>query len=123
MLTDYLIIVAAVTTGTLIWRNIKIDHPSFSEKVRSLPLIGGSLSCGFCFALWASLGAVVYSNPLIGWNPDHVLIESIFPVANFFVSWFAVGAGVLLFRSVIIVLLELGAIVKHQHAAQHGKGH
>ncbi len=109
MLTDYLIIVSATSAVTLIWRNLKEDHPSLKRAVGSIPFFGEALSCGFCFAMWASLAAVLVHDPLAGWQGP-------FPIVA---SWLSVGSGVLLLRSAIIVLLEAGAVLKHRHQSGH----
>jgi hypothetical protein len=121
MLTDSLIIIAAITAATLIWRTLKDDHPAFKHWVRDLPLVGKSLSCGFCMPMWTTFFAVCIYNPLESWTPMQGTIGGAFwPLILFFSGWFTIGAGVLLLRSLIIVLMEAGSVLKHQHEAGHG---
>ncbi len=120
MFEDYFILTSAIATATLIWRNLKEDHPIFKSRVATLPLIGEALSCGFCFAVWMSLLGVVILNPMSTWHPDPLRLGGIFAqIFLFLASWFAVAAGVLFIRSVVIVLLELGAVLKHRHQSNH----
>ena len=118
MFTDYLIVATAVSTATLVWRNLKEDHPQFKKWVAELPFVGGALSCGFCASLWMTLIGVLLLNPIASWS--HVSgLGAASGVASLITGWFSVGAGVLLLRSVIVVLLELGGVLKHKHHQGH----
>jgi hypothetical protein len=120
MLTDYFIIVAATSALTLIWRALKDDHPRFKQWIADLPFIGEALSCGFCAAMWFSLAAVLFANPLATYQtPFSVSFGVLLPLANRIVAWLTVGTAVLFTRSLIIVLLELGGNLKHQHRSRH----
>jgi hypothetical protein len=113
MFTDYLIITASITAVTILWRTVKDDRPRFKEFVRGLPLIGEPLSCGVCVSFWFSLPVVLVFNPLALWQP--------YPLLNLLCGWLCVSIGVLLLRSLIIVLLEAGATLKHRHHDSHNK--
>jgi uncharacterized membrane protein len=119
MFTDYLIVVTAVSTATLVWRNLKEDHHQFKKWVAELPVVGGALSCGFCASLWMTLVGVLLLNPIASWSHLSGFGGTGRFVVGLLVGWFSVGAGVLLLRSGIVVLLELGGVLKHQHSQGH----
>ncbi len=122
MLEDYFILSATLATITLVWRNLKEDHPALKSSVASIPFFGGALSCGFCFAVWVSLLGVMLLDPLNGWYPTGLHAGGgAREMFLFTTSWFSVSVGVLFIRSIIIVLLELGAVLKHQHQSGHNK--
>lgn len=117
MYTDYFILVAVVSTATILWRTIKDDHPKLKTFIRNLPFVGEPLSCGVCTSAWFSLVAILFINPLAQWNPD--LYTPLLPVARLFCAWFAVTGGVLIARGIISVLLDGGAVLKHKHTTSH----
>lgn len=120
MLTNYLLITITIAAVTLLWRTFKDDHPAFKAWVRSLPLVGEALSCGVCVSFWFTLPVILLTNPLSPWQPT--LAESVLwltPIISFFTTWMSVSFGVLFSRSVVIVLLEAGATLKHRHEATH----
>lgn len=120
MFIDSLILIFSITTATLIWRTLKDDHPAFKRFVRELPIIGESLSCGFCMPMWTTFFVVLIYNPIATWIPAQGSVGGDWwPFWSFIVGWFTVGAGVLLLRNLIIVLMEAGALLKHRHEAGH----
>ncbi len=110
MFTNYLIFTASLTTLALIWRAILLDHPTFAEKVRIFPIVGGSLYCGFCAPLWCTLIAVCFYNPV-------ALFAS--PIASLITGWLTVGAGVLFLRNLIAVLMEANGVLTDMHRSSH----
>ncbi len=120
MFTAYLIITGVVSTTTLIWRNLKMDHPQIKAYVTKLPLIGGALSCGFCSSMWFSLLGVLIVNPIQMWETGATIFTGI-PHDVFVLcsGWFTVGLGVLFSRSAVIVLMEASAVLKHMHHENH----
>jgi hypothetical protein len=113
MIIDFLIVTAVTTTAALIWRALLLDHPRLLKLVRKLPLIGGTLSCGFCAALWFSLIAVLIENPFLLWRPSLPMITKLF------IGWFALGAGVLFLRNLIAVLMEGNGVLTEMHRRNH----
>lgn len=115
MLTSYCIIVASIATVALIWRTLLLDHPSLLSFVESIPLVGGSLRCGFCATVWLSFFGTLFYNPLASW-------ASQFPsMIGFFISFLAIAAGVLLVRNLIAILMEGGGVLTGMHRREHQK--
>lgn len=106
MLAHYLIFTTSLTTIALIWRAILLDHLKFAEWIHKLPIIGGSLYCGFCTPLWLTFFAVLLYNPLPYF---------------FIISWLVTGAGVLFLRNLIALLMEANGYVTDLHRSRHGK--
>jgi hypothetical protein len=121
MLFNYFIAATVASTASLLWRALKDDHPKFKEWVKELPfLIGSALTCGFCASLWFTLITILFINPFAGEQiPFTFNWGALLPFANLMVAWFAVGTGVLILRSLVVVLLELGGNLKHQHQTRH----
>lgn len=120
MITDYLIITSIVAGITVLWRTIKNDYPRFKAWVGNIPVVGEALNCGVCTSYWFSLVAVLVANPLANWHlPLDFSIAPLTPLADLLAQWICLGTSVLLLRSVIIVLLDLGAILSHRHRSQH----
>ena len=114
MLTNYLILTAAIASATILFRTLKDDHPSFKRFIRELPLIGESLSCGVCISYWFSLPVVIVADPLGSWE----FLPPV-PLLHFATSWLVLGVSVLFARSLVIVLLEAAAVLKHRHQSGH----
>ena len=106
MFTHYLIFTASLTTVSLIWRAILLDHPAFAKKVEALPIVGPSLYCGFCAPLWLTFFVVLFYNPLPYF---------------FIISWLTAGTGVLFLRNLIALLMEANGYVTDLHRSRHEK--
>lgn len=115
MFTTFFILVMVVAGVTILWRTLKDDHPKLKTFVQNLPVVGEALMCGICIAYWFSLPVALVMDIFPMWQAQ----TSVDPIALFFVEWIALGTGVLLLRSAIIVLLEAGAILKHRHHSSH----
>jgi hypothetical protein len=120
MLTHFFLTTLAVSGATILWRTIKDDHPRFKAFVIGLPLVGPALQCGICISYWFSLAALAVVDPLPGWRPalPHGL-GGLEPLLMLGIVWFALGTAVLFTRSLIIVQLEAGGILKHRHLSIH----
>lgn len=120
MLIHFALTCLAVAGATILWRTIKDDHPRFKKFIVNLPLVGPALQCGICVSYWFSLVALALVDPLPGWRPvlpyDLGLFE---PAIILGLMWFALGTAVLFARSLIIVQIEAGGILKHRHLAIH----
>lgn len=120
MITHFILTTLAVAGATILWRTVKDDFPAFKKFVIGLPLVGPALQCGICVSYWFSLAAIALINPLPGWYP--VLPYDLGAFEAFLVlgiQWFALGTAVLFTRSLIILQLEAGGILKHRHLAIH----
>lgn len=109
VITDTVFIISLVTSIALIWRALLLEHPRLLEFVENLPLIGGSLRCGFCSAVWCTLIVVTVHDPLA------VLHPSLFPVLRIFLDWLALVPGVLLLRNIISTFMEGTGVLTHIH--------
>lgn len=116
MLTNYLVLTIAVASATILFRTLKDDHPSFKRFIRELPLVGQSLSCGVCISYWFSLPVVIVADPLAPWTFFPTI-----PLVHFIASWLVLGVSVLFVRSLVIVLLEAAAVLKHRHQVGHAQ--
>lgn len=112
-MTDFLIVTGATATMGAVWRMLLDDHPQLRTLVGPLPYVGGSLICGFCSTLWFSLAATLVFDPLGFWQPQAPALLALGA------KWFALGAAALTVRNGILCLVDLGAILKHQHRALH----
>jgi hypothetical protein len=110
---DFLIVAAVTTTSALIWRSLLMDHPALLEHVEKLPIIGGVLTCGFCFTVWLSLLAVMLYNPLSLW---HTELPALIRLT---IGWFTLSAAVLFLRNLIAVLMEANGILSDKHQRLH----
>ncbi len=109
MLIDFLIVTAVTTTTALIWRALLLDHEKLLNFVKKIPLIGGALTCGFCFTVWLCLIVVLIYTPLVFWN----YVDN--SVIGIFVAWFTLSAAVLFLRNLIAVLMEGNGVLTHKH--------
>ncbi len=109
MFIEYLILVSFITTTALIWRTALLDHPRLLAFIESIPIIGGALRCGFCSVLWLTLLGVLVHNPFA------VYLVEVPAIIEIWIGWFVVGAGVLLFRNTLAVLLEGAGVLTHLH--------
>ena len=115
MFTNYCILAASTATIALIWRTLLLDHPRILAFVESIPLIGGALRCGFCAAVWLSLLAVLFYNPLTTQTQQ-------FPfVIGLAISWLALSAGVLFIRNLIAALMEGTGVLTALHRREHNE--
>jgi hypothetical protein len=113
ILVLYFLIVTSTTTIALIWRTLLLDHPRLLAVVESIPLLGGALRCGFCAAIWLSLAAVLWHNPLTS------AVTQFSFISGLAISWLAVSAGVLFLRNLIAVLMEGAGVLTGLHRQQH----
>ncbi len=109
MFTDYLVVVSVTVTTALVWRTLLLDHPVLLEAVQKIPLLGGALSCGFCAAVWFSLIATLFLNPLAAWSAQ------LTPLLALGIGWFSVSAGVLFGRNLLAALMEGTGVLTHLH--------
>jgi hypothetical protein len=110
MIIDYLVVIASITTVSLIWRAILLDHPLFAKKVETLPMVGPSLHCGFCMPVWCAFVVVYFYNPV-------AIFAS--PLMSFMTGWLTASAGVLFLRNGIAVLMEANGVLTDKHRRQH----
>lgn len=122
MLTDILVAMAATAAATILWRTFKDDHPRFKKWLATVPFIGEALSCGICLTFWFSLITLVIARPFGDYSlPLSEAFAPVAPFIHFAALWLAFGMGVLLIRTLAIVLLELGGKLKHEHQARHAR--
>lgn len=116
--TDYFILSSAVATASLVWRQWLLDHPKFDASVERIPFLGEGLVCGFCFPLYLTLIAVLFSNPIQGWT-FHISLGYFEPFFMLLMGWMSVGLAVLAMRFLVVALMDGSAILSHKHRESH----
>jgi len=109
---------SSLATASVVWRTLKQDHPKFGAFVKSLPVVGRPLSCGFCFPMWITFAALFFVNPIepLGTVPSTDMLRDI---VEFVTAWMSVGFGVLTMRFLLVGLQDGAAVLAHMHRALH----
>jgi len=114
----YFILTSSLATASVVWRTLKQDHPRFGAFIKSLPVVGKPLSCGFCFPMWLTFAALFFINPiepLGAVSGTSLLGDSL----EFVTAWMSVGFGVLTMRFLLVGMQDGAAILAHTHRALH----
>lgn len=115
--TLYFILATAVTSISLTWRMVLLDHPRLDKALESIPYIGNGLVCGFCVPMWLTLLFVTVLNPLHGMETGILGV----PLVRFMVGWFSTATAVLFMRFSIVALFEGSGFLSHLHRESHAK--